>query len=325
VTCWSLNFSVKDKFKAVVAKNLMKKNSADVWAVVVTFMPDFNALRQLLDSLMPQVSGVIVVDNGSSASVLAWLEAYHSALPLVVIPLHDNMGIAAAQNRGIEYARSQLADYIILFDHDSDPASDMVAKLLAVAQEKAADGVDVAAVGPRYLDKRQENPPPFIEVRGLLVKRKSCTCDDSVVDVSYLIASGSLIPLRTLNAVGVMREELFIDYVDIEWGMRARSMGFHSFGVCAALMSHDLGDEPFLFFGRKYPSHSASRHYYHFRNAVWMYRQSWLPLNWKFADGWRLMLKYGFYCLFAKPRHVHCWMMTRGIWDALRGRMGKLN
>lgn len=303
----------------------MKKHSAGVWAVVVTFMPDLNTLGLLLDSVMPQVGGVVVVDNGSSASVLDWLEAYHALVPLIAIPLHGNQGIAAAQNIGIEYARGQEADYVILFDHDSNPASDMVVKLLAAAQAKMALGIDVAAVGARYLDKRNENSPPFIQVSGLQVKRQSCDCADSVVDVSYLIASGCLIPMRALNVVGGMKEELFIDYVDIEWGLRARSKGFYSFGVCAALMSHDLGDAPFHFFGRKYPSHSALRHYYHFRNAVWMYRQSWLPLNWKLADGWRLILKYGFYSLYAKPRHVHWWMMTRGIWDALRGRMGRLN
>ena len=132
-------------------------------------------------------------------------------------------------------------------------------------------------------------------------------------------------PMRALDAVGDMRESLFIDYVDIEWGLRAKSKGFLSFGACGAGMAHDLGDEPFVFFGKKYPHHSALRHYYHFRNAVWMYRQPWLPVHWKLADGWRLLLKYGFYTLFAKPRHQHWWMMTKGVWHGLTDRMGRLN
>jgi rhamnosyltransferase len=56
-----------------------------------------------------------------------------------------------------------------------------------------------------------------------------------------------------------------------------------------------------------------------------MYRQPWLPTHWKFADGWRLFLKYGFYTLFAKPRISHFRMMTLGILDGLRGRMGMFN
>lgn len=303
----------------------MKKNSGAVWAIVVTYQPELEKIDRLLTALMSQVHGLIVVDNGSSDAVLAWLQAYGSTIPSIIIPLFDNKGIAAAQNRGIECAREHSAEHVILFDHDSHPAPDMVAKLLSIAESKASLGVAVASVGPRYLDERRENPPPFIVIDGFQVVRRVCHCSEDVVEVDYLIASGCLIPMRTLDSVGMMHEALFIDYVDIEWGLRAKSKGFQSFGACGALMSHDLGDQPFHFFGHKYPSHSALRHYYHFRNAVWMYRQRWLPLNWKCADGWRLILKYGFYSLFAKPRHRHWWMMTKGIWHALNNRMGRLN
>lgn len=302
----------------------MKKINGGVWAVVVTFRPGLEKLGLLLDSLMHQVDGVAVVDNGSSESLLAWLEGYQSVIPLKVLPLRDNKGVAKAQNIGIEYAAQQKADYIILFDHDSLPEPDMVAKLKAVAEAKAAAGVAVAAVGPRYLDVRQDNPPPFIQLRGLRVVRQPCSFGDSVVDVDYLIASGCLMPMGALASVGNMQEDIFIDYVDIEWGLRAKSKGFQSFGVCAARMNHDLGEEPIVLFGKAYPHHSALRHYYHFRNAIWMYRQSWLPIHWKLADGWRLLLKYGFYTIFAKPRHQHWWMMTKGIWHGLSGRMGRL-
>ena len=124
------------------------------------------------------------------------------------------------------------------------------------------------------------------------------------------------------DIVGKMAEELFIDYVDIEWGLRARRLGFQSYGVCAALMAHDLGETPVKFMGKSLPVHSAMRHYYHFRNAIWLYRSAELPLHWKCADGWRLLLKYGFYTLFAKPRLEHFSMMSRGILDGLSGRMG---
>jgi rhamnosyltransferase len=70
--------------------------------------------------------------------------------------------------------------------------------------------------------------------------------------------------------------------------------------------------------------HTPLRHYYHFRNAVWLYRQNWVPRNWKWVDGYRLLLKYVFYSLFARPRVTHWRMMTLGIWHGLRGRAGCL-
>jgi rhamnosyltransferase len=292
-------------------------------AVVVTYHPKLGMLFALLDALEEQVSSVVIVDNGSDKSLPALLQARAKAGEHV-IPLNSNRGVAAAQNTGIIWARQQGADYVVLFDQDSGPAPDMIERLHQVAVKKTTEGVPLAAVGPRYLDERHDNPPPFIKVRGLKIERQPCPCPDAVAEVDYLIASGCLMPVAALDQIGGMREELFIDYVDIEWGLRAKHAGLQSFGVCAATMRHDLGDEPIEFLGRKVPLHSPLRHYYHFRNAVWMYRQSWLPLHWKLADGWRLFLKYGFYTLFAKPRLQHLQMMSRGIWHGIRGRMGML-
>jgi len=246
-------------------------------------------------------------------------------VPLKVIPFGENLGIARAQNEGIQAARQNGADYVILFDQDSAPASDMVAQLLAAAKRQAAQGIKVAGVGPNYLDSRQGNPPPFIKVSGLRVHRQLCTSPDAVVEVDYLIASGCLIPMCTIDEVGGMRDDFFIDYVDIEWGLRAKTKGFQSFGACGAIMAHDLGDEPIEFLGKRYPLHSPLRHYYHFRNAVWMYRQGWLPINWRLADGWRLLLKFGFYTLFAKHRLQHLKMMAKGVMHGMVGRMGRLD
>jgi rhamnosyltransferase len=296
-------------------------SKAIVVCVVVTYNPDRARLRQLLDATAPQVQSIVIVDNGSDAGRLSWLRELAGA-GLRLVELGVNRGIAAAQNVGTQHARKAGCSHVLLLDHDSIPAATMVADLLRGMAAVRPPRRGIAAMGPRYLDKRQDNPPPFIQVRGLRVLRQPCPSPDTIVEVDYLIASGSLIPLSTLDVVGGMAEKLFIDYVDIEWGLRARRMGFQSYGVCAAQMAHDLGDAPVKFMGRSLPLHSPLRHYYHFRNAVWLYRNSDLPFHWKCADGWRLLLKYGFYTLFAKPRRDHLRMMSRGMLDGLAGRMG---
>ena len=160
-------------------------------------------------------------------------------------------------------------------------------------------------------------------MEGLSLVRSSCGSNADLVPVDHLIASGSVIPLKTLDAVGGMREELFIDYVDLEWCERAKSMGYQTYGVCAAKMEHALGDDPISFMGTAYPARSPLRHYYMFRNAIWMYRQNYVRWNWKVVDSLRLLRKYVFYTLFAKPRHIHFWMMTKGMWHGLIGKMGR--
>jgi rhamnosyltransferase len=294
----------------------------NIIAVIVTYHPDFAVLKDLLDGLKPQVNSLVLVDNGSDAKLQNWLDQNH-AQPSHSIFLGANTGVATAQNVGIGWARQQGADYVVLFDQDSLPAHDMVHCLIEAVQAKQSTGCMVAAAGPRYLDERQDNPPPFIRVQGLRLLSQVCDETDSIVDVDYLISSGCLIPMSTLDAVGPMREGLFIDYVDIEWGLRARHQGFQSYGVCSAHMQHSLGDRPIEFFGKRIPSHSPLRHYYSFRNAVILYKEPWVPLNWKLVDGWRLCLKYVFYSLFAKPRTAHLRMMTLGVWHGLVRKIGK--
>lgn len=295
-----------------------------VVAVIVTYEPDLGRFGLQSRRLSGQVARSIIVDNGSTPDTLARLREL-AATPgdtVELIELGRNLGIAAAQNVGIDRALAGGATHVLLMDHDSTPAPDMVARLLAACTRLTCEGRRVAAVGPRYLDERQANPPPFIRVSGLRLRRLGCPTEATVVAVDYLIASGSLIPRDTLERVGPMNEALFIDYVDIEWGLRAGMAGFESFGVCAAAMAHDLGDAPIRVLGRALPSHSALRHYYHFRNAVWLYVHSRVPIRWKLVDAYRLVLRFGFYSCFARPRLDHVLGMARGIRDGVLGRLG---
>jgi len=291
-------------------------------AVVVTYQPELSALACLLDAVLPQVEAVVVVDNGSETDVAAWL-AGRGAAAVHGINLGENRGIAVAQNIGIAWAGKEGAEYVLLFDQDSEPAPDMVARLLAAAKKLIAAGHRVAAVGPRHGDPRRDRPWPFIRLQGLRLKRCACEQPQAVIPAGHLISSGSLIPMRTLAAVGGMTESLFIDYVDIEWCLRAQHQGYQSFGVCDAVMTHALGEEPVRFLGRTFSMHSPLRYYYQFRNAVWLCRRPWLSVGWKYTFGWRLLYKYGVYGLIGRPRLASLRMMTKGFWHGMRGYSGR--
>lgn len=302
----------------------MNNEHGSIVSVVVTYNPEPERFKALLAGALPQVDRVVIVDNGSKAEVLEWIRQLTLPERVELVELGLNVGIAAAQNVGIRRVRDLGAAYVLLFDHDSIPEERMVKTLMDVVLEKGSQGIKVAAVGPRYFDERQNNPPPFIEVKGVSVIRHACDPGQNCVPVSYVIASGSLMPLQTLDVVGDMREDLFIDYVDIEWGLRAAAMGYQTFGVCNALMQHDLGDVPLRLMQRSIPLHSPVRHYYLFRNAVLLYQQKNLPFNWKLGDAGRLFLKFGFYALYGQPRLAHIKMMSLGLWHGLCGRSGPL-
>jgi rhamnosyltransferase len=293
----------------------------NIIAVVVTFHPEFDVLSALLSALKTQVDSVVVVDNGSGENFVGWLDRFHSQ-GVHGIFLGTNIGVATAQNAGVDWARQQKADCVVLFDQDSLPAPDMVRRLAEVIQAKHEQGCKVAAAGPQYIDERNPERPSFLRVGGLAAENPRCEAPGNLVLTDFVISSGALIPLATLDEVGGMMDCLFIDQIDIEWGLRAKSFGYQSYGVCAATMRHSLGEDPTRFLGRKLLHHSSLRHYYIFRNAVWLLFKPYISLGWKWLFIRMLVLRLGFYALMVSSRLSHMKMMTLGIWHGLFGRMG---
>lgn len=306
--------------ETITPRSSMQKTSCSskITGVIVSYNPDMDALKHLATAVARQLDQLLVVDNGSRVDV-----GLGGALPAEVIRLGDNYGIARAQNVGIERARANGSDYVLLLDQDSVPAYDMVATLLDALSVKEAEGFKVACVGPRYTDSRKRDASPFVRLEGLRLKRQICSNAAAIIDVDFLIASGCLIPISTIDAVGDMVEQMFIDYVDIEWGLRAQVKGYQSYGVCGALMEHALGDESIAFGRRHVPIHSPLRHYYHVRNAIWLCRQPWLTKRWKMVLLWRVARQFAFFSIMTAPRLQHARMMSVGLLHGIMNRMGK--
>jgi rhamnosyltransferase len=293
-------------------------------AVVVTYNPDFSALELLLSELSKQASLIVLIDNGSLIDVSDW--AYKSNFHhIVCISLKKNQGLASAQNIGIKYAIDNNYQYIVLFDQDSLPDEYMINNLVIAHESLSTQKIKVGAVGPTNIADSNSGRSPFSQIVGLKHIRKKCTSENGIVETDYLISSGCLFSVNTLRLVGLMEEKLFIDYIDIEWCLRAKSSGYKVFGVCSAKMKHSLGDSPLVIFGKKYPVHSPLRHYYIFRNAMWLYSRTAAPWNWKAVDLFRLIIKFLAYAIFAKPRYQHLKMMTIGVFHGLVGKSGNID
>jgi rhamnosyltransferase len=300
----------------------MTHRNIGVVAIVVTYHPDFNILSTLLNAIQLQVDGVVVVDNGSSISIEDWLaDAYPD---VAYLALGQNYGIAKAQNIGIAWAKNGHARHVLLLDQDSLPGSCMVENLLSGMRQKKDDGYKVAAVGPKYRDIKCQQASPFVKLKGRKLCRIDCN-EDEVVAVDHLISSGCLISMDALADVGDMNEQLFIDYVDTEWCLRAIHKGYALFGVGSSHMRHDLGDKFTKLFGRTIFVHSPLRYYYIIRNGLWLLRQPWVSSAWRIMDARRLFKIYIVCSLFIGTRFENWKMMSKGMWHGLIGRMGKLH
>lgn len=290
-----------------------------VWAVVVTYHPDPVLLSRLLAALSPQVTRIVVVDNGSgNRDALAAVCNCVATVDLVL--LDDNTGIARAQNVGLLHGLAAGASQVVLFDQDSLPEVDLVPRLQSALATLTARGARVGAVGANYAGGRHT---PFRRVRGPFIRQCACESAEQMPRVDFLIASGCLIPAEVLRVVGTMKEELFIDYVDIEWSLRARTAGYVLHGVCSARMQHRPGDSHLSIAGRPVSLHAPLRRYYMFRNALWLYRQGWVPWRWKLADSINLVARFFLYVVAGPTRWQQLQSMLSGLADGLGGRLGK--
>jgi rhamnosyltransferase len=278
-----------------------------------------------LSSLSGQVGPIVVVDNGPPQDHPA-LAASLAALPgLQLIANPANLGIAAALNQGLQALQQAGCRWALLLDHDSQPASEMLPRLLAAAgqwQGRAIAFVPriryaLAEIQCRWPVTRPGSRWRFSRVRASAM--------DAPAAVDLAIGSGMLIDLQRLPQVGGFRESLFIDLVDTEFCLRARHRGFDVVAVPGAELQHALGHvaRRRLLGVRVYPTHHAPlRHYYLARNRVLLWKHyarhfpSWAV--YELMSGAKLLVK-------ALCFEAHRWdklrATLRGTWDGLRGTL----
>lgn len=300
--------------------------SVKICAVVVSFNPELALLEKGLLSLRDQVEAIVVVDNGSAQQTTEWLRRKAGARELELIEFAENRGVATAQNAGIRLARDRRFTHVLVLDHDSVPEPGMVASLVRAL--KKLRNQKIAALGAGYMDPRLGGSPHFVRTGKFMFQRISQGHEGAdPVPVDFLISSGALIPLSTLEHVGLMDERLFVDYVDIEWFLRAKSLGYQAFGVFAARMEHRMGTARrriWLGKWRYVPSYSPSRFYYIMRNGLLLYRRHYTPWRWVLNDINKNFAIFAIFAVLVPPRLEHIRAMIRGLWDGLRSRHGKL-
>ncbi len=299
---------------------IIESNSAKILAVIVSYNPDLGSLDEAVKALVGQGVEVLVIDNGSANQ--AELVSYELNVKRVLNA--DNLGLGAAHNQGLKFAVEHEFEYLLILDQDSLPLEDMVASLLDAHRQKSTSH-KVSAVGACYLNSDNQSESFFVRFGALKFQRSYPK--EGVVKADFLISSGSLFSVAALQSIGGMDESLFIDHVDTEWFLRARSQGYQAFGVGAARMQHGLGERThrmkFARRERNVPQHQPFRYYYIFRNSVALYKRGYASFLWKWNDLQRLAAIFVMFGLVKAPRWRNLQMMLLGLWHGLRGKSGK--
>lgn len=305
--------------------------STSTVAVIVTYNPDANVLREILASLAQQCP-VVIVDNGSSLSALDSIgHLIQNTDSVDLIKLDENKGIAHAQNMAIRHIQDSrpATGYLLTLDHDSIPPDGMVACLESTFETLAERGFRVAAVGPVLYDPRDDKLLKLHKTRFLFpgkIRPETVTGNPPAVEVDGLNSSGTLMSTEAFQLTGEFDSALFIDHVETDWCFRARAKGFRLFATTATRLTHHMGDDVcyYWFLGRKcMPYRSPSRHYYLARNSMLLQKRDYIPASWKISNILKLCFTLLYFGFLGNDRKRQRKCILQGIRDGLRGITGK--
>jgi len=287
----------------------------NICAVIVTYHPD-RELPQRVERIASQVQHVVIVDNHSDPSTVAMLKALSPRLNLRLFLNEENLGIATALNQGMAEASRLGASWALLLDQDTVPFESMVS-VFGQVYEEYPEKETLAVIGSNFLEVSAPGGRPALTVAA------GATWAEQVT----VITSGSLLSIPLFHVVGPFRDELFIDEVDTEYCLRARTLGFTTVVSREPLMAHSVGiatSRRFLWRTVRPSNHSAFRWYYMIRNPIVLTREYWrAEPRWVTTNLYirlKLMVKA---LLYESDRRAKLQRMLLGGWHGLRGRLGR--
>ena len=292
-------------------------------AVIVTYHPELKKLKEQVDRLVKQVQYVVIVDN-NSANANEIKQVFSEASYAGVVNLYyngENKGLGYAQNKGISIAVNLGVLYVLLLDDDSLIEENFVGNLISEYNHLTNNGKKVGAIGPVYYNEETGEKYPITKYIGPLIDRRHP--ENEAVEATFLIASGCLIPVEVLNNVGLMNEDFFIDYIDVEWSFRAISKGYRLYATPKAQMNHIIGERRANVFGRKISIHSPLRKYYLFRNSIFMIKCPYISFGYKVREIIFNFLRFITYMILTDDKKRYIRYAFLGYKDGFVGKKGR--
>ena len=278
----------------------------------------------------PRPDPVVLIDNDATPAVRRLLREVADGDPGVeVLQLDTNQGCAGGFERGLAKVMDhEGVAFVCGFDDDATPQPGCVAALLEAARVlpdigslgAASHDEDGTLAWPMLVEGEDEPVRTLTELR-TLSHRRTPLC---VPNHSW---HGMLLPIDVLRRHGNVWGDLFLQYEDIELGMRLRAAGLHCYLVPEALCRHPAppAARPVRILGRQLDvtAQSPAKEYLTLRNGL-VVRRRYDGARFWYGTGPFVLLR-GFLSSLALDlpwRVALRRVFVQGILDALRGRLG---
>jgi rhamnosyltransferase len=281
--------------------------SMRIGAAVTAYHPD-QRLAAVVKAALESCRELVVVDNTPPGAAGPAAADLVGGLGATVVRPGANLGLAGALNLAVRELGDGPEAFLFL-DQDSELPPETVAALAAHLDDPA---VGIAA------------PTPWDRESGSDYDNLAAIRAD-VADRTDVITSGMLVRRACLEQAGPFREDFFVDFVDIDFCLRARRAGWRIRQDQRLKLPHSLGDRrphrlgPLKFQVLHYP---AWRHYWIARGAAVLLRENlrrdprWIIKGVLFLLSWTWRA-----AAFGPERASHVTAVLRGTRDGFSGRL----
>ena len=184
------------------------------------------------------VDDCIVVDNGSGDSAAVALRARFAGV--TVLETRSNLGFAGGANVGIRDALAREADAVFLLNSDAEVAPGALDRLV-----RALGGTPHAGIAGPVVRARTE--PGRVLSAGIRFSPRTARmreCRHAPVDgvataVDAVSGCAMLVSRETFARVGLLAEDYFFSFEDLDFCLRARAAGLATVLVPNAIVMHE--------------------------------------------------------------------------------------
>ncbi|MGC1853821.1 MAG: glycosyltransferase [Candidatus Aquirickettsiella sp.] len=243
---------------------------------IVLFNPDKNKTLELIRvCLYYKFAKILLFDNARS-----WLcmESINTE-QIVLFQSPKNVGVAGAHHYACKMAERENFNFVLFLDQDTQLPENFINDMVIGFYQLKKYYPCLSAIGPSWQDPRIDNYGENNLKKKLFSQKKEKILNLLGVN-NTIISSGMLILVSALNKIGYPKKEYFIDLVDIEWCLRARSKNFQIKKLNHIQIQHDLGEVK-ITKNKILNYQKPMRYYYSIRNSLVLFREKQFPFRFR--------------------------------------------
>ena len=269
--------------------------------VVVWYNPTNEDIKNI-DTYLNSLDKLYIVDNSNKSN-------NYNGSKVEYIFNNENIGIAAALNIAAKKAIKENYEWLLTMDQDTKMNNESFKEF-----EKIVNTMSTAKIGiitPWHETKLDTKKP-----------------QEKYTYPLEVMTSGNFVNLSILKKLNYFDEKLFIDGVDIEYGLRLKKHGYKILQFNNVSIKHNLGNiEYHKFLGKTFmcTNHNYIRQYYMARNYRYI-RDLYLDLEPEYCNI-LVKIKGNIFkiTMFEKDKFRKLKYMFKGIKDYKRKKIGRID